>query len=500
MVFERAEVFPTTEDLRPTARPRARPTDSRSSRARCTAGPARRARRALHDLPPVQRLRAGRAARRRARHRARGARPDPQGADRPQPAADLRLGRADPHAHPRRRHRRRHRDRDGEPGRRERGLQHLGVRGTHGGGDRADRVGGLRQGRRGSSSSTCRASRSTCPAAGPRSRRRAGCWAGRRGSASRGDREHRGVAARAACRAPGAPRRSSRAAGLRRPPPLPLLGRRRWRRRAELDLLDPAAVRAAVGRGAASSSTWRRWRRGALLENPQAALDENIEMTLNLLEAVRLEAPEAAVVLAGSGEVYGPPERLPSTSRRRFDRRAPTRLRRRPATARRPVRRQPRPARRPHAGLQPRRPGPDRRLPGRHAHPPGGRGRGRRRREVVLRPATRTRPATSLTYATLCALTWRPRTSSPGSTTSAAAAPLSVRELVELVRAAARLPVRHEVDPAGSGHDVAEVRGSVDRLRAAAGWERDPARADGGGRAGRVALAGRRRRRMNSAR
>ena len=34
-------------------------------------------------------------------------------------------------------------------------------------------------------------------------------------------------------------------------------------------------------------------------------------MTANLLEAVRHEAPEAALVLVSSGEVYGPPERLP---------------------------------------------------------------------------------------------------------------------------------------------------------------------------------------------
>ena len=53
-----------------------------------------------------------------------------QGAGRPAAAPDLRLGRADPHAHPRRRHRRRHRDRDGQPRRRERGLQHLGLRGA----------------------------------------------------------------------------------------------------------------------------------------------------------------------------------------------------------------------------------------------------------------------------------------------------------------------------------------------------------------------------------
>ena len=34
-------------------------------------------------------------------------------------------------------------------------------------------------------------------------------------------------------------------------------------------------------------------------------------MTLNVLEAARAEAPEATVVAVGSGEVYGPPARLP---------------------------------------------------------------------------------------------------------------------------------------------------------------------------------------------
>ena len=50
--------------------------------------------------------------------------------------------------------------------------------------DRGDHLGGVRQRpRRTSRSSTCRASRSTCSAAGRRSRRRGGCSAGRRGSA-----------------------------------------------------------------------------------------------------------------------------------------------------------------------------------------------------------------------------------------------------------------------------------------------------------------------------
>ncbi len=34
-------------------------------------------------------------------------------------------------------------------------------------------------------------------------------------------------------------------------------------------------------------------------------------MTLNVLEAVRVETPKTPVLVASSGEVYGPPERLP---------------------------------------------------------------------------------------------------------------------------------------------------------------------------------------------
>ena len=48
---------------------------------------------------------------------------------------------------------------------------------------------------------------------------------------------------------------------------------------------------------------------------------------------------------------------------------------------------------------------------------------------------------------------------------------VSVRDLIELVRAEARVPVRHEVDPARvRAHDVPEVRGSAERLREATGW------------------------------
>jgi GDP-4-dehydro-6-deoxy-D-mannose reductase len=83
--------------------------------------------------------------------------------------------------------------------------------------------------------------------------------------------------------------------------------------RSELDLLDADAVRAAVARLrpravfhlAALASVPFSW------EHPRRTLRENVEMTLNVLEAVQLEAPQAAVALAGSGEIYGAPDRLP---------------------------------------------------------------------------------------------------------------------------------------------------------------------------------------------
>ena len=85
--------------------------------------------------------------------------------------------------------------------------------------------------------------------------------------------------------------------------------------RAELDLLNADAVRRAVAEAAptrvfhlaALASVARSW------EDPHATLSDNLGMTVNVLEAVRQEAPEAALVLASSGEIYGPPGRLPVT-------------------------------------------------------------------------------------------------------------------------------------------------------------------------------------------
>ena len=48
-------------------------------------------------------------------------------------------------------------------------------------------------------------------------------------------------------------------------------------------------------------------------ESPRATFENNLFSTLNVLEAVRTLAPHARVLVAGSGEIYGPaaPERLP---------------------------------------------------------------------------------------------------------------------------------------------------------------------------------------------
>lgn len=80
-----------------------------------------------------------------------------------------------------------------------------------------------------------------------------------------------------------------------------------------LDLLDGEATRATVRAAApdavyhlaALASVARSW------QDPAPAVTDNLAMTLSLLEAVRLEAHGARVLVAGSGEVYGPPAALP---------------------------------------------------------------------------------------------------------------------------------------------------------------------------------------------
>jgi len=80
-----------------------------------------------------------------------------------------------------------------------------------------------------------------------------------------------------------------------------------------IDLVDAARVRAMVIEAqpdvvyhlAALSHVGRSW------EEPAETLQANVTGAVNVLEAVRLEAPRARVVWVSSCEVYGPPERLP---------------------------------------------------------------------------------------------------------------------------------------------------------------------------------------------
>jgi GDP-4-dehydro-6-deoxy-D-mannose reductase len=244
--------------------------------------------------------------------------------------------------------------------------------------------------------------------------------------------------------------------------------------REELELLDLEAVRAAV-REAAPEAVWhlaalasvgRSW------EAPAETIAENVTMTANLLEAVRQEAPGATVVLVSSGEVYGPPERLP------VDEDAPLRPQNPYAVSKAA------------ADL----------LGGQYADAAG-------LRVVRMRPFNHTGPGQSDDYVvgTLARQVAEAEaagadeavvhTGNPdsardstdvrdvvrayvaaaglesGAYNVASGSAVSVRELIELVRAAARIPVRHEVDPARvRAHDVPEVRGDARRLRAATGW------------------------------
>jgi GDP-4-dehydro-6-deoxy-D-mannose reductase len=243
---------------------------------------------------------------------------------------------------------------------------------------------------------------------------------------------------------------------------------------AELDLLDAEAVRSAVAAAApkrvfhlaALASVARSWR------DPRTVLRDNIEMTLNLLNAVYEETPDAAVVLASSGEIYGPPERLPVTEDQPLRPQNPYAVSKAACDL----------------------------LAGQYADAHG-------LRVVRVRAFNQAGPGQSdmfvvgtITRQVAQALASGAgeviiRTGNPDSARdftdvrdtvrayiSAGELPAgvynacsgratSVRSLVELAGRAAGAEVRHEIDTESvRGHDVPEVRGSAERLAAATGW------------------------------
>jgi GDP-4-dehydro-6-deoxy-D-mannose reductase len=240
---------------------------------------------------------------------------------------------------------------------------------------------------------------------------------------------------------------------------------------AELELCQAQAVRAAVAdvgpsavfHLAARASVPASW------EDPGATLAHNLQTTLNVLEAVRREAPSATVLLAGSGEVYGAPERLP------VDESAPL------------APQNPYAVSKAACDL----------LGGQYADAHGLKvvrtrafnhaGPGQSDLYVVGALARQVAEAEAGGLSEVVVRTGNPdsrrdftdvrdvvrayalaRDLPPGPYNVCSGRSLSVRELLALLDAATSLTLRHEVDPARvRAHDVPEIRGSAKRL---AGW------------------------------
>jgi GDP-4-dehydro-6-deoxy-D-mannose reductase len=88
-----------------------------------------------------------------------------------------------------------------------------------------------------------------------------------------------------------------------------------------VDLLDGDAVRDVIARIrpemiyhlAALSSVGKSW------EEPARTVQDNVAMSVNMLEALRLEAPDVRTVWVSTCEVYGVPEALPLTEAARLN-------------------------------------------------------------------------------------------------------------------------------------------------------------------------------------
>lgn len=242
----------------------------------------------------------------------------------------------------------------------------------------------------------------------------------------------------------------------------------------ELDLCNREAVRRTVAEAspssvfhlAAFSSPSLSW------ERPAEAVLRNVEMTLNVLEAVRHEAPEATTVLVGSGQVYGEPDAQPATEETPLQPGNPYAVSKAScdmlgsqyaeAYGMRVVRMRPFN----HAG-------------------PG------QSEEYVISSLARQVAAAEIAGRGECVL----RTGNPevardftdvrdvarayllateigcGAFNVCRGSATSVAELVEMVSAQARLPVRHEVDPSRlRAHDAPLLFGSRERLTTACGW------------------------------
>jgi GDP-4-dehydro-6-deoxy-D-mannose reductase len=212
---------------------------------------------------------------------------------------------------------------------------------------------------------------------------------------------------------------------------------------------------------------------GASWEDPAGTLQENLAMAVNVLEAVRAQAPEAVVLAVGSGEAYGRPESLPLTED------APLRPQ------------SPYAASKAAADL----------LAAFYADAYGLRvvrvrafnhaGPGQEPRYAISAFARQLAAALDAGEDPAVIVIGNPETrrdytdvrdvvrayrllaaaGEPGAYNVCSGRALSARELVAALGEAAGARVRHEVDPARvRGHEVAEMRGSPARLERLTGW------------------------------
>jgi GDP-4-dehydro-6-deoxy-D-mannose reductase len=243
-----------------------------------------------------------------------------------------------------------------------------------------------------------------------------------------------------------------------------------------VDLLDAAATGHAIAQAepevvyhlAALASVAGSW------ERPGAALSENTLATLNLLEAVRTRAPDARVIVVGSGEIYGRPASLP------VDEDAPLRPQNPYAVSKAAVDLL--------AAMYVDAHGLEivRVRAFNHAGP-------RQSTDYVVASLTRQvaiglaagespvrvvtgnpEPRRDFTDVRDVALAYRELAASapPDAYNVCSGRATSVAELIALLREVTGSEIAHEVDPGRvRAHDVMEIRGSHDRLTAATGWE-----------------------------
>ena len=242
------------------------------------------------------------------------------------------------------------------------------------------------------------------------------------------------------------------------------------------DLLDAGATRAAVAAAApdvvyhlaALAHVGRSW------SDPATTLADNQAINVNLLEAVRAEAQEAVVVAVSSSEVYGPPESLP------VDETAPLRPQNPYAVSKasgdllagfyadahglRVVR----PRAFNHAG-----PGqkPIYAIASFTRQVAAGLEAGEAPIRLVTGNPDARRDFTDVRDA-VSAYRLLAEARDPGAFNVCSGCSLSPRDLVAALSAATGVAIEHVIDPTlVRAHEVMEIRGSAERLRAATGWE-----------------------------